>query len=77
MKKKNYEMLSFEEAKALKVGDKVKIGIREGVGGSMVYYDATVVRPLFWNSDADEPDWEVETTNGFVDVYSMYKVAEN
>lgn len=77
MKTKNYEMLTFEEAKALKVGDKVKVGLKAGADGSMVYYDATVVRPLFWNSDADEPDWEVETTFAFVDVYSMYKVVEN
>ena len=25
-----------------------------------------------WNSDADEPDWEVETTNGWSDMYSFY-----
>lgn len=36
-------------------------------------YPATVVRAAFWNSDADEPDWELETTNGFVDADSVYK----
>ena len=27
---------------------------------------------LFWNSDSDEPDYELETTNGFVDINSIY-----
>ena len=40
------------------------------------FITATVIRPMFWNSDADEPDWEVETDNGFVDIYSIYEVKE-
>jgi hypothetical protein len=31
-----------------------------------------VTRDTFWNSDADEPDYEVETTNGYYDMYSLY-----
>ena len=34
-------------------------------------YKSRVVRKPFYNADADEPDWEVETTNGFCDVYSL------
>lgn len=33
---------------------------------------AVVLSPLFWNSDSDEPDYELETTNGFVDINSIY-----
>lgn len=39
-------------------------------------YQSTIVRPPFWHSDADEPDWEVETRNGFFDEYSLYVVEE-
>lgn len=66
--------LTFEEVKFLEKGDKVVICICFDPSEKMVLVDATVVRPLFWNSDADEPGWEVETTNGFVDPYSFYEV---
>ena len=68
---KVYMHLDPDEVKKLKVGDKIAIGIKNGE--EKEYVDATVVRPMFWNSDADEPDWEVETTNGFVDIYSIYQ----
>ena len=71
--KEKYEMLSFEEAKALEVGDTVLVGVNFSHMGFRVYYEATVITPLFWNSDADEPDWEVETSHCFADVYSLYK----
>ena len=42
----------------------------------MEFINATVVRPMFWNSDADEPDWEIETDKCFTDIYSIYEVTE-
>ena len=66
----NYRRMDFSEIKKLKVGDEIAIRVGRH------YFDATVVRPMFWNSDADEPDWEVETDEGFVDVYSIYEITE-
>lgn len=47
--------------------------------GNIVYskvgkhtFQHKITRETFWNSDADEPDYEVETTNGFYDIYSLY-----
>jgi hypothetical protein len=49
--------------------------------GNIVYlkicdhaYQSTITSEPFFNSDADDPDWEVETTNGFSDMYSIYMV---
>jgi hypothetical protein len=67
--------MEFSEIKALEIGDKISIGIFD-IPNKAKFINATVVQPLFWNSDADEPDWEVETTNGFVDIYSIYEVKE-
>lgn len=67
-----YKPLSFEQAKALKAGDVVYIGMNDhSKAGGKRSIAAVVLAPLFWNSDADEPDWEVETSNGFSDVYSL------
>lgn len=47
--------------------------------GNVVYvmigshvYDSIVIGNPFYNVDADEPDWEVATNNGFCDAYSLY-----
>lgn len=66
--------LSFDEVKNLEKGDKVVICICFEPPRKMILEDATVVRPMFWNSDADEPDWGVETTNGFFGPHSFYEV---
>lgn len=58
--------ISWEEFHALKIGDTVYIKTDD------TFHAAQVTRPAFYNSDADEPDWEVETTNGFSDCYSLY-----
>lgn len=70
-----FRRMEFNEIKELEVGDKVCIGI-EDIPNKIEFISAEVVQSLFWNSDADEPDWEVETTNGFVDIYSIYEVTE-
>lgn len=37
------------------------------------YLQAEVVDRPYYNEDANEPDWEVETTHGSCDQYSLYK----
>lgn len=52
-----YKPLSFEQAKALKAGDVVYIGMNDhSKAGGKRYIAAVVLAPLFWNSDTDEPD---------------------
>ena len=63
------------EAKKLKKGDIIFIGLRNGT--SLTYQKAVVLSPLFWNSDSDEPDYELETTNGFVDINSIYLLKDD
>lgn len=74
--KYGFRQMSHSEVKELEVGDKIAICIKWDPPRVAEFIPATVVRPMFWNSDADEPDWEVETNNGFVDVYSIYEVTE-
>jgi len=50
----------------LKVGDTVWVRCGER------FYRSKVTQAPFWNADADEPDWEVVTTNGFCDRDSIY-----
>lgn len=45
------------------------------VVGNQVY-KSVVVGNTFYNADADEPDWEVQTNNGFCDAYSLYVKAQ-
>jgi len=68
-----YEQMEFSKIKELKVGDNIYIGIINA-HNKMNFIKAIVTRPLYWNSDADEPDWEVETNNGFVDIYSIFQI---
>lgn len=70
-----FRRMEFNEIKELEVGDKVCIGI-EDIPNKMEFISAEVIQPLFWNGDADEPDWEVETSVCFVDIYSIYEVTE-
>ena len=70
-----FRRMEFTEIKELEVGDKIYIGIAD-IPNKMEFMSATVVQTLFWNCNADEPDWEVETTNGYVDVYSIYEITE-
>ena len=67
--------MEFTEIKELEIGDEIYIGI-EDIPNKIEFVKAIVVQPLFWNSDADEPDWEVETNNGYVDVYSIYEITK-
>lgn len=62
----NLRMITEEEFHNLKVGDIVYIK------ASGYTFQGKVLNKPIWNSDADEPDWEVETTNGWIDMYSLY-----
>lgn len=66
--------MEYNEIKQLEVGDKIHILIYEDIPYRQEFIEATVVRPMFWNSDADEPDWEVETDSCFTDIYSIYEI---
>ena len=72
----NFRQMEFSEIKQLEVGDKIVICVSNEFPKKMEFVSATVVKPLFWNSDADEPDWEVETDNCFVDANSIYEMKE-
>ena len=58
--------ITHEEFMNLKRGDVVYLRIGGQIDKSVVTSPGT-----FWNCDADEPGWEVETTNGFSDEYSL------
>ena len=68
-----YRRMDFSEVSSLNTGDRVMIGLHTNDPDKARFVEATVTRPLFWNNDADEPDYEIETTNGFADIYSIYK----
>lgn len=72
----SFRRMEYSEIKKLEVGDKISICVYMDIPNKAKFVDATVVRPMFWNSDADEPDWEVETDNGFVDIYNIYEIQE-
>ncbi len=72
-----FYQMDFNEIKELEVGDKIAICIKMDLPHKVEFIKATVVRPLFWNSDADEPDWEIETNNGFVDTDSIYGITNS
>lgn len=61
-------LLTLTEFHALKKGDKVFVRIHDTL------VESEIMNKPFYNSDADEPDWEVETSNGFCDIYSLYKI---
>ena len=71
----SFRRMECPEIKELEVGDKVVICV-SGNTDKMEFIMATVVTPMFWNNNADEPDWEVETDNCFTDIYNIYEVTE-
>ena len=44
--------------------------------GEHIYLSRVLQEPIF-NFDADDPDWEIETNNGWFDVYSLYVIDNN
>lgn len=74
--KYGFRQMEYPEVKELEVGDKIAVCAYMDVPRKIEFVDAVVVTPMFWNSNADKPDWEVETSIGFVDIHSIYEVAE-
>jgi hypothetical protein len=68
--------MEYPEVKELEVGDKIAVCVLMDIPNKIELVEATVVRPMFWNDNANHPDWEVETDMGFVDIYSIYEVTE-
>lgn len=58
--------ITHKEFCSLQVGETVYVKIGEQT------YLSKITRAPFYNSDSDEPDWEVETENGFCDENSLY-----
>ena len=72
----SFRRMEFSEIKELEIGDEIAICVYMDIPNKAEFISATVVRPMFWNNNADEPCWEIETTNGFTDIYSIYEVKE-
>lgn len=70
----SFYKMELEEIKILEVGDEIAICLNLNPPEKVEFIGAKVTRPLFWNSDADEPDWELETNNGFVNPDSVWGV---
>ena len=66
----NIKKITHDEFHNLKPGD-----IVFGKCGKHTF-QCEVIQAPFYNYDADKPDWEVETTNGFYDEYSIYIMAK-
>jgi hypothetical protein len=71
-----FRQMEYPEVKELEVGDKIAVCVCMELPKKIEFVDAVVVTPMFWNSNADNPDWEVETDIGFVDIHDIYEVAE-
>jgi len=61
-----YKQITFDEFNRLKEGDVVYVKC-----GNQ-FFKSKIVSEPFFNFGTEEPDWEVETTNGFCDQYSLY-----
>ena len=70
MKKDSLTLISFNDFFALDKGDTVFIKVCDEL------LESKVLGKPFWNSDADDPDWEIETSNGFSDMYSLLVKAD-
>lgn len=62
----NVRKITHEEFINLRVGDIVFV---DYCGHA---YKSKIIRSTFCNYDSDEPDFEVETTNGFCDKQSLF-----
>ena len=71
-----FRRMEFNEVKQLEVGDKIAICTYMPIPNKMEFVNAVVVSPMFWNSNADYPDWEVETNIGFVNIDDIYEIVE-
>lgn len=61
------ERISYTDCFTLKPGETIYIMC------GYKYLKSIVKRPPFWNNDANIPEWEIETNNGYTDLYSVYR----
>ena len=63
---KVFRPITYKEFFKLPVGQKILVSC----GGRLC--ESEIIRGAFYNYDADEPDYEIETNNGFCDWESVY-----
>lgn len=61
------KMISNKDFHKLQQGDTVYVKC-----GDNEFYRSEVIRSPFFNFNADEPNWEIETDNCFCDEFSVY-----
>ena len=71
-----FRQMEYTEVKELEVGDKIAVCILMDIPNKVEFDDAVVIAPMFWNCNADEPCWEVETDIGFVEIHDIYEVTK-
>ena len=71
-----FRQMEYTEVKELEVGDKIAVCAYMEFPKNIEFVEAVVITPMFWNCNADKPDWEVETDIGFVDIHSIYEVTK-
>lgn len=74
----DFNRLDYAEAKDLEVGEKICIGIwQDEAHTKLELIPSEVTKAAYYNADCDEPDWEIETNNGVVDLFSLYTMPVN
>lgn len=71
-----FKQMEYTEVKELEVGDEIAVCAYMDIPRKIEFLDAVVVTPMFWNDNADEKGWEVETNIGFVDIHDIYRVTK-
>lgn len=71
-----FKRMEYTEVKELEVGDEIAVCTFMDIPNKVVFDSAVVITPMFWNCNADEKGWEVETTIGFVDIHDIYWVTK-
>ena len=71
MKKDLFDNIRLEDFQKIKSGDMIYCAI-----GNEIYPQKTLSDAVY-NADCDEPDWEVETVNGFYNWDSVYVKKES
>ncbi len=74
-----FRQLEPSEVRDLEVGEEVCIGVyseKEDGKRQLELIPSVVTKTAYYNSDCDEPGWEIETNNGVTDLYSLYTKPE-
>lgn len=68
---KHYEQMKLSDFQKIKAGDKIYCQIDTRIT------EETATGDAFYNYDADEPGWEIETANGFFCWDSVYTTRQD